>query len=228
MACHHRGICTVCLEFHDFPVADYGVKCLEIQTNSDVVFGFTLALNAAKLIWIPLKDACDEVVVVLGEGGNTSLLCTVTDEILQAADLLFNEYFICDNGDAAAEAAANYKRLAFLNEQIDADYQATATAISSASQQNQADYLKLMIEQNLASSEPPVGYFELPLTKGGVLETVQSIVTTLISTMQASGLGVGKASNLLSKGDAFLASGKYKMAYAKYRLAYQQATDPGN
>jgi hypothetical protein len=229
----------------DFPMADYGVKCLEIQTNTDIVFAAKTALNVAKLIWIPLKNACEQVVVIAGEGGNGSSVCDITDMALEAVDLVYNEYYICDNGDAAAEAEANYKRLAYLNEQIDTDYKATiandnantATIVSNSnantaqtiatvttlSQQSQDSLLRLMIEQNLSSGGPKVISFELPQVLGGNLEAVRDLVTHLIASLLASHQNVGNAEFYLNRGNELLASGDYKLAYNKYRWAYQAA-----
>lgn len=152
--------------------------------------------------------------------------------------------------------AANYARLAYINEQIDTDYNAIVSndntnkaaivanddankaaivandnantaALLASIQQNQGNMLKMMIEQNLASTGPSVGSFELPLAKGGQLETVRDLVAALIAAIQSCGIGVGSAPAYLSQGNAYLAIGQYKMAYARYRAAYQQATTPG-
>lgn len=283
-----------------FPTASYGSACSGYTSNSDVVFAYQTALNVAKLIWIPLKDACEEVAVVLGEGGNVSLACIVPDEILQAAELILSEYTICDGDTQGAQVAANYDRLAYINDQIDGDYNANLAhsdanalatqandnanrntivandnanrnavvandnanagatqandnankaaiisndnankaAIISNANVNQAvlvqllanaaaQLLKTQIETNLASSETPVGYYELPASKGGQLEAVRDDVAAFITTLQSSGLGVGSAATYLSQGNSYLAGGQYKMAYARYRAAFQQATNPG-
>ena len=108
-----------------FPVASYGSECSGYTSNSDVVFWYTLALNTAKLVWIPLSRGCDQVVVALGAGGNASLACIVADEVLQAAELILAQYTICDGDTESAKVAANYERLAYINEQIDSNYQST-------------------------------------------------------------------------------------------------------
>lgn len=261
-----------------FPGASYGSVCSGYTSDSDVVFGYQTALNTAMLIWVAADRACNEVIVILGEGGNGSLICIIADEILQAAQLILDEYTICDGDTQGAQVAANYDRLAYINGQIDTDYNATIsndnanknaivandnananaiqvndnankaavvandnankTAIIGNANANQvvlvqllantaAQLLKTQIETNLASSGPPVGYYELPASKGGQLEAVRDDVAALISAFQSSGLGVGTAATYLSQGNAFLASGQYKLAYARYRAAYQQATNPG-
>jgi hypothetical protein len=272
-----------------FPGAQYGSACSGYTSNSDVVFGYQTALNTAKLVWVAADRACNEVVVVLGEGGNGSLVCIIADEILQAAELVLDEYTICDGDTQSAQVTANYDRLAYINGQIDTDYNATianSNTNASATQANDnanrntivandnanagatqandnankntivandnankaaiisndnanqvvlvqllantaAQLLKTQIETNLASSGPPVGYYELPAAKGGQLEAVRDDVAALIQTFQSSGMGVGSAATYLSQGNGYLASHQYKLAYARYRSAYQQATNPG-
>ena len=107
-----------------FPGTQYGSACSGYTSNSDVVFGYQTALNTAKLIWVAADRACNEVVVILGEGGNGSLVCIIADEILQAAELILDEYTICDGDTQGAQVAANYDRLAYINVQIDTDHNA--------------------------------------------------------------------------------------------------------
>jgi hypothetical protein len=65
------------------------------------------------------------VVVTPVGGGNTSLVCILADGILQAAELILDQYTICDGDNDSARVLANYERLAYINEQIDTDYQST-------------------------------------------------------------------------------------------------------
>lgn len=251
----------------NFPMAQYGSACNGYTSNSDVVFSYQTALNAAKLVWIPLKDACDEVLVVAGEGGNTSLACIIPDEVLQAAELILAQYTICDGDTQSAQVSANYARLAYLNEQIDSDFNATVSndnantaalmaagtantnaimandnankaaiivndntntaAILALMQANQGQLVSLSIQQNLASSGPAIGDYELPIASGGHLETARDIVANLIISLQSLGQGVGNAPGFLSQGNAYFSQGQYKQAYAKYRSAYQSATNQG-
>jgi hypothetical protein len=111
---------------------------------------------------------------------------------------------------------------------IIADGNANTAAILAAIQQSQGKLMSMFIEANLASSSTPMGVCELPLSKGGQLETARNIVTNLIASMQSLGLGVGNAPASLSQGNTYLSSGKPRLAYTKYRAAYQAATNPGN
>jgi hypothetical protein len=111
---------------------------------------------------------------------------------------------------------------------IIANSNTNTAAILAAIQQDQGKLMGMFIEANLASSATPMGVCELPISKGGQLETARDIVTNLIASMQSLGLGVGNAQTSLNQGNTFLASGKPRLAYAKYRAAYQAATNPGN
>jgi hypothetical protein len=260
-----------------FPSATYGSACSGYTSNSDVVFTYTTALDTAKLVWIPLSRACEEVVVALGEGGNTSLLCIIPDEALEAAELILNEYTVCDGDTDSGNIAGNYARLAYINGQIDQDYQATvsndnsnkntimtnintsttniinndntntANIISndntnkdaiiandnSNTQQilslvmaGQAQQLQMAIEADLESSNPTIGLFELPASKGGNLETVRQIVTDTISNLTSAGQSVNNANYYLNLANSLFSAGRYKKAYYYYGYAYRSATTP--
>jgi hypothetical protein len=105
-----------------FPTADYGSICSGYSSDSDIVFGYQTALNVAKLVWVALSRACEQVGVAAGFGGNTSLACIVADEVLEAAELILAEYTICDGDTDSARIGANYERLAYINEQINSDH----------------------------------------------------------------------------------------------------------
>jgi hypothetical protein len=49
------------------------------------------ALEIAQGIWSVLSRACDEIIVVLGEGFNTSLACIPVDVVLFAAELVIGD-----------------------------------------------------------------------------------------------------------------------------------------
>jgi hypothetical protein len=104
-----------------FPVASYGSSCSGYSSDSDVVFYYQTALNVAKISWISTSRACEQVAVLFGTGGNTSLACRAVDKALQGAEHILALYTICDGDNQSAKVAANYERLAYINEQIDSD-----------------------------------------------------------------------------------------------------------
>jgi hypothetical protein len=68
------------------------------RTNADALLVAVLNISDARTafeiaqgIWSVLSRACDEIIVVLGEGFNTSLACIPVDVVLFAADLLIGD-----------------------------------------------------------------------------------------------------------------------------------------
>lgn len=110
----------------DFPTANYpsntvcpyspdrsNGEALQIATTS--IKAARVALEVAKGVWAGLSRACDETVVILGEGGNASLACIPADIALFVAEGLVGaaegtvEYFgACDNGVDSAEVAGTW------------------------------------------------------------------------------------------------------------------------
>ena len=81
-----------------------------------------LALEVAQGIWSPLSRACDEIIVVLGEGFNTSLACIPVDIALFAAELVVGnsettvehaQY--CNETVNSAEIEGTYDRVGHLH-----------------------------------------------------------------------------------------------------------------
>jgi len=68
------------------------------RTNADDLVAAVLhisdartALEIAQGVWSVLSRACDEIIVVLGEGFNTSLVCIPVDVVLFAAELVIGD-----------------------------------------------------------------------------------------------------------------------------------------
>lgn len=87
-----------------------------LQIAVDIIQGARVALEVAKGIWSGLSRGCDQTVVVLGEGGNTSLACIPADATLAAAELVVGsaegvvEHLeACDNGVDSAEIEGTWK-----------------------------------------------------------------------------------------------------------------------
>jgi hypothetical protein len=57
------------------------------------------------------QDACKETVVALGEGGNTSLACTIVDTVWIVAKAVNEGIHFCDDDLTGAVVDANYARL---------------------------------------------------------------------------------------------------------------------
>ena len=64
------------------------------------------------------QDACKEVIVALGEGGNTSLLCIPLDVIWIAAKAVNEGIHFCDDDLTGALTDASYKRLGAIHNDL--------------------------------------------------------------------------------------------------------------
>lgn len=110
-----------------------------------------LALEIAQGIWSPLSRACDEIIVVLGEGFNTSLACIPVDIALFAAELVIGEaesevehMWHCNDTVNSAEIEGTYDRTGHLhtdlvNHDIDISNQLTQHDIDISAQLAQHD-----------------------------------------------------------------------------------------
>jgi hypothetical protein len=92
----------------------------------DVLAGARVLLEAAEVLWSGLSRACDETIVVLGEGGNTSIACIPADVVLFAAELavgvgetVVEHIDFCDAAVDAAEIEGSYERLGHLHGDIE-------------------------------------------------------------------------------------------------------------
>lgn len=81
-----------------------------------------IALESAKVIWSGLSRACDETIVILGEGGNAALACIPADVVLFAAELVVGtaegvveNLGFCDSEVDSAEIEGSYERLGHIH-----------------------------------------------------------------------------------------------------------------
>ncbi len=107
--------------------------------------------------------------------------------------------------------------------QIDNDVLNQAAQTNAAISGFQNLDLRVKIELALAQGLS-IESFILPNTSGGYLQTVRSIVASIISGMQATKQTIGTASKWLAQGDTASASQQYITAYQDYVLAYQAAS----
>jgi hypothetical protein len=102
-----------------FPGADYP-SCGSTRTSEAIVDASDTALFAAETVRDAASRACDEVVVILGEGGNGSLACLITDGIYVAAKIVNYGLHFCNDKIDQAELLASYARLDHLHSDLDA------------------------------------------------------------------------------------------------------------
>lgn len=103
-----------------FPDAPYSTLCGSGRSNTEVIFGFQVALQVARGVWSAASRACDQVVVVcpVPGGGNTSLACIVADEALFVAEKVLEDVKFCDEDIDSAEIRGSYDRIAYVHDQV--------------------------------------------------------------------------------------------------------------
>jgi preprotein translocase subunit SecE len=192
-----------------FPDADYTLFCGSDRPDPLVVLAAQGALEAAKLVWSTANRTCNQTVVVLGEGGNTSLVCTIADGIFYAVEALLNAYINCRENINTKEIEGSYDRLGHLHVDLE-ETLATDTQLS--------------IEQNLMLAAPTqnVVTFMLPAAFGGQLETVAMTVQNAMTNAVAAGESINFAQTFFDQAEALAATTDYKRAYLMYKRAYQE------
>lgn len=123
-----------------FPVADY--PSCGTRTSETAIDASDVALFVAEGIRDAASRACDEVVVIVGEGGNGSLACIITDGIYVAAKIVNYGLHFCNDKIDQAELAATYNRLGHLHTDLEssvANDNANKTAIINNSNTNTAN-----------------------------------------------------------------------------------------
>ncbi len=101
-----------------FPPADYP-SCGSTRTDDAVVDASDDALFVAEGVRDAASRACDEVIVILGEGGNGSLACIITDGVYLAAKIINYGLHYCNDKIDAAEQGAAYSRLDHLHSDLE-------------------------------------------------------------------------------------------------------------
>ena len=82
------------------------------RNDTLTVFISDQALFAAETVREEASRACDETIVILGEGGNLSLVCLITDAIYIVAKEINNVLNFCDATVDAAEIEGAFERTA--------------------------------------------------------------------------------------------------------------------
>jgi hypothetical protein len=101
-----------------FPGPDYP-SCGSTRTDDSVVDASDTALFVAEGVREAASRACDEVVVIVGEGGNGSLACIITDGIYIAAKVINYGLHYCNDKIDSAEQQAAFGRLGHLHTDLE-------------------------------------------------------------------------------------------------------------
>jgi hypothetical protein len=102
----------------DLPSAPYSF-CGSNRQDSAVMAASEAALFVAETVREEASRACDETIVILGEGGNGSLVCLITDAIYIAAKATNQALAFCDGDIDSAEIEGSYDRLAHIHSNLE-------------------------------------------------------------------------------------------------------------
>ncbi len=195
-----------------FPDAQYSFPCGEDRPDSLVLAAARAALALAKTAWSASDRACNETIVILGEGGNTSLLCIIADGLFFLAEEAVDTYANCKSGIDSLEIEGSYDRLGHLH----GDLETVQADISSD--------MRLRIEENLMESAPTfvIVSYQLPEAFGGHLELTAMVVQDSMDNTTAAGQSINFAQTFFDQAEALRASESYKQAYLMYRRAYRE------
>jgi hypothetical protein len=92
----------------------YQVRSTGLVLAADVIYFI------AETVRDLAQDGCNEVLVVLGEGGNGRLVCIATDIVYIAAHAVWEAAHFCNEEFTDATVDANYERLEHLHEDLGA------------------------------------------------------------------------------------------------------------
>ena len=94
-------------------------ECNSIEHDSDFTFGALVANQVARAVLAAANYACLEVIVVLGEGGNGSLVCEVFAIAEAAAAIPFELADFCGGEEDSALLEGSYDRLDHIHTDLD-------------------------------------------------------------------------------------------------------------
>ncbi len=94
--------------------------CGNISHGPSFTYGALIAMNVARAIIAAAQFACEEVVVVLGEGGNGAAVCIPLAIAAQAAEVPFDLATFCGGEEDSALLEGSYNRLEHVHGDLDA------------------------------------------------------------------------------------------------------------
>ena len=97
------------------PSANYASICGSTRFNTTAIFAARTVLKIAEGVWSVASRGCDQVVVLLGAGGNPSLACIPVDAVLVVARIVFESLEFCDDSIDSAEIEGAYDRLGHIH-----------------------------------------------------------------------------------------------------------------
>lgn len=87
-------------------------------TPPEAIIAADAVLFAAELVRDLAQDACNEVIVIVGEGGNGRLACIITDGIYNAAKIANVAIHFCDDDYSSSVGQASFDRLGHIHNDL--------------------------------------------------------------------------------------------------------------
>src|SRR5262245_18857334 len=101
------------------PVPPFQTVCSNLRVSADEMNAALLVYLIAESVAISAKDACLQTAVVLGEGGNTSLACLISDGIFGVAKGVWATLEFCDDNFTKLMVDTSYARLANIHSDLE-------------------------------------------------------------------------------------------------------------
>ncbi len=227
-----------------FPGASYSLFCPLNPQPPEVAFAAGFVLLAAELVRDIALRVCEQTQLVLGIGGNTRLLCIITDTVYFAAQLVYYPIKFCHDDTPAGQVAGGVERAQYIHDQLDFSIANDNTnkallstqltnaenhvvtndnnnkaALSGQTASFQTLAVRVAIEVNLAGDPATIvanGLFQTPASQGGYLEVARQI---LIDTYNAHVAAAGPGVTVYNPASE-LSLGASFTAQGKYREAY--------
>jgi hypothetical protein len=142
-----------------FPSAPYSELAGDTRSPTGVIFAAKVVVQAARLVWSLANRGCNQVVVVAGEGANTSLACTVADAIYFVALSALEDIDYTDDDIDSAEINGTYLRVGHIHsdlETVDGKIDALTAEVEALRQANCEIIRLLNTPDGLRSSSLPV------------------------------------------------------------------------
>ncbi|MEP7336331.1 MAG: hypothetical protein ABI977_01075 [Acidobacteriota bacterium] len=227
-----------------FPEAGYSLFCPLNPQPQEVAYAAGFVLLAAELVRDVALRGCELAQFILGVGGNTRLLCIITDTVYFAAQLIYYPIKFCHDDTPAGRVAGYIERAQYIHDQLTFSVENDNTnkallstqltnaenhvvtndnnnkaALSGQTASFQALTIRMEIEANLADDPAKItgnGLFQLPASQGGYLEVARQILIDVYNArVAAAGPGV-----VIYNPSSDLSLGATFTAQGKYSEAY--------
>ncbi len=228
----------------DFPIREYASFCPLNPQPVEVGFSIGLVTLTAELVKTLAQDFCQQIIEILGGGGNFAIACIVTDIIYNVAKIVNYPIQACAGDTDTAISGAILPRLEYIHDlltisiandnsnkamlstqltnaenHIVTNDNNNKAALSTQTATFQTLSVRMAIEANLAEDPTTLagaGLFEMPASQGGYLEVARQILIDVYNAqVAAAGAGV-----TVYNPSTELSTGATLTSQGKYREAY--------